>query len=131
MSTRKLITISVPPPLLKRAEQVAREENRTKSELLREALRFYVDTREVRKAGLRERVGALIEEIIAVKNLQTPSQGKPSRGVRRRGEERDRQVVDAGDDETNPLVFRQAHGVERLEHAVLENRFDRMISRHL
>lgn len=63
MSTRKLITISLPPPLLKRAEQMAREENRTKSELLREALRFYVDTREVRKAGMRERVGALIEEI--------------------------------------------------------------------
>ena len=63
MSTRKLITISVPPPLLKRAEQIAREENRTKSELFREALRFYVDTREVRKARIRERVGALIEEI--------------------------------------------------------------------
>jgi predicted transcriptional regulator len=63
VGTRKLITISVPPPLLKRAEQIAREENRTKSELLREALRFYVDTREVRKAGIRERVGALIEEI--------------------------------------------------------------------
>ena len=31
MGLRKLITISVPPPLLKRAEQVAREENRTKS----------------------------------------------------------------------------------------------------
>jgi predicted transcriptional regulator len=45
------------------AEQIAREENRTKSELLREALRFYVDTREVRRAGIRERVGALIEEI--------------------------------------------------------------------
>ena len=63
MGTRKLITISVPPPLLKRAEQIAREENRTKSELFREALRFYVDTREVRNAGIRERVGALIEEI--------------------------------------------------------------------
>ena len=45
MGTRKLITISVPPPLLRRAEQIAREENRTKSELFREALRFYVDTR--------------------------------------------------------------------------------------
>lgn len=63
VTTRKLITISVPPPLLKRAEQIAREENRTKSELLREALRFYVDTREVRKTGMLERVGALIEEI--------------------------------------------------------------------
>jgi hypothetical protein len=32
---RKLITISAPPALLRRAEQVAREEHRTKSELLR------------------------------------------------------------------------------------------------
>lgn len=63
MSTRKLITISVPPPLLKRAEQIARAENRTKSELLREALRFYVDTREVRKAAMQARTLALIDEI--------------------------------------------------------------------
>lgn len=63
MAARKLITISVPPPLLKRAQQVAREENRTKSELLREALRFYVDTRQVRQAALREHVGVLIDEI--------------------------------------------------------------------
>ena len=61
MGTRKLITISVPPPLLKKAEEVAREENRTKSELLREALRFYVDTRQIRRAAIRERTGALID----------------------------------------------------------------------
>jgi CopG family transcriptional regulator/antitoxin EndoAI len=63
VSTRKLITISVPPPLLKRAEQIARAENRTKSELLREALRFYVDTRDVRKAAVQARTRALIDAI--------------------------------------------------------------------
>ena len=77
VGTRKLITISVPPPLLKRAAQIAREENRTKSELLREALRFYVDTREVRKAGIRERVGGLIEEI------QNRTKGVPPREIRK------------------------------------------------
>ncbi len=77
MGTRKLITISVPPPLLRRAEQIAREENRTKSELLREALRFYVDTREIRKAGIRERAGALIER------FQTRTEGVPPKEIRK------------------------------------------------
>ena len=65
MGTRKLITISLPPPLLKKAEQAAQEENRTKSELLREALRFYVETREVRRMASRHRLLALMEEVQA------------------------------------------------------------------
>ena len=63
MSTRRLMTISLPPPLLKKAEAVAREENRTKSELLREALRFYVETREVRKKASQERLFTLISAV--------------------------------------------------------------------
>ena len=63
MSTRRLMTISLPPPLFKKAEAVAREENRTKSELLREALRFYVETREVRKKASQERLFTLINEV--------------------------------------------------------------------
>ena len=77
MGLRKLITISVPPPLLKRAEQVAREENRTKSELLREALRFYVDTREVRQVAMREQTAALMSEI------QGRVQGVPPKEIRK------------------------------------------------
>lgn len=77
VSTRKLITISVPPPLLKRAEQIAREENRSKSELLREALRFYVDTREVRKTAMQERTLALIDEI------QRRTKGVPPKRIRK------------------------------------------------
>ncbi len=42
----KLVTISLPPDLLKKAERVAEEEHRTKSELLREALRAYITSRQ-------------------------------------------------------------------------------------
>lgn len=35
-------TISLPPPLSKRAVRLARKESRTKSELVREALRDYI-----------------------------------------------------------------------------------------
>ena len=38
---RSIINISVPPALAKRIERMAKEENRTKSELLREAFRVY------------------------------------------------------------------------------------------
>lgn len=38
---RSIINVSMPPALAKRVEKVAREENRTKSELLREAFRRY------------------------------------------------------------------------------------------
>lgn len=77
MSTRKLVTISLPPPLLKKTEQVARQENRTKSELLREALRFYVETREARKAAVREQLFALIDRV------QARSKGTPAREIRK------------------------------------------------
>ena len=75
--TRKLITISLPPPLLKKAEAVAEEENRTKSELFREALRFYVETRDVRKAVARDRVSALIGK------AQARSRTTPAREIRK------------------------------------------------
>lgn len=38
---RSIINISVPPALAKRIKKVAKEENRTQSELLREAFRKY------------------------------------------------------------------------------------------
>lgn len=77
VGTRKLVTISLPPPLLKKAEQVAREENRTRSELLREALRFYVETREVRKQAARERLLTLIDEV------QARTKGVPAKEIRK------------------------------------------------
>lgn len=42
MRTTKLISISLLPELLAEAEKLAKEENRTRSELIREALRRYI-----------------------------------------------------------------------------------------
>ena len=73
MRTRKLLTISLPPPLLKQAEQIAEEENRTKSELLREALRFYVETRDIRRIASRERLFELVGRVQQrVRKTRTP-----------------------------------------------------------
>jgi CopG family transcriptional regulator/antitoxin EndoAI len=49
LRTTKLITISIFPELLKEAERIAKEENRTRSELIREALRRYISEREWRR----------------------------------------------------------------------------------
>lgn len=46
MRATRLVTISLPPNLLKKAEKAAKEEQRTRSELLREALRKYLEDRE-------------------------------------------------------------------------------------
>ena len=65
MRTSKVTSLSLPPKLLRQAERLARREGRTKSELLREALRRYVaDSRwkelqefgrsQVRKLGIEE-----------------------------------------------------------------------------
>ena len=44
-------------------EQTAREESRTKFELVREAFRFYLDARGIRSEALREQVVALMDRI--------------------------------------------------------------------
>lgn len=77
MGSRKLITISLPPQLLKKAEEIAEQENRTKSELLREALRFYIDTGQVRRRVARERLFSLIARV------QTRTQGVPAKKIRK------------------------------------------------
>lgn len=41
MRTSKTLSVSLPPAQFKRAERLARKENRTLSELIREALRHY------------------------------------------------------------------------------------------
>lgn len=41
MRTSKTLSITFPPEMLSRAERLAERENRTMSELLREALRYY------------------------------------------------------------------------------------------
>ena len=46
--TTKVITFSLPPEMDERVRQVMHEEGRTMSELIREALRLYMDDREWR-----------------------------------------------------------------------------------
>ena len=45
----KVVTLSMPEEIYEQAQELAREEGRTRSELFREALRQYVDTRKWRK----------------------------------------------------------------------------------
>ncbi len=52
MRTTKILSLSLPPELLREAERVAKKEGRTKSELFREALRRYLQER--RWAALRQ-----------------------------------------------------------------------------
>ena len=42
----KVITFSLPPEMAEQAKQLMQEEGRTMSELIREALRLYMDERE-------------------------------------------------------------------------------------
>ena len=52
----KVITFSMPPEIAEQMRQVVKEEGRTVSELLREAIRLYMEEREWRR---RERLGRL------------------------------------------------------------------------
>ena len=45
-TTRKAITFSMPPELANQVQQILKEEGRTMSEFLREAIRLYMDERE-------------------------------------------------------------------------------------
>ena len=49
MRLTKLISFSIMPDFLREVEKVAKEENRTKSELIREALGRYMEDREWEK----------------------------------------------------------------------------------
>jgi CopG family transcriptional regulator/antitoxin EndoAI len=71
--TTKILSLSLPPELLREAERVAKKEGRTKSELFREALRRYIQEQrwaelrrygaaQGRKLGIRQ---ADVESVIA------------------------------------------------------------------
>jgi CopG family transcriptional regulator/antitoxin EndoAI len=49
MRQTKTWTISLPPQMEREAERLAKQEHRTKSELVREALRTYVISRKLRR----------------------------------------------------------------------------------
>lgn len=57
MRTTKILSLSLPPELLREAERIAKKEGRTKSELFREALRRYIQDKKWRKLqeyGMRQ-----------------------------------------------------------------------------
>jgi metal-responsive CopG/Arc/MetJ family transcriptional regulator len=58
MRTTKTWTVSLPPQLEREAERTAREEKRSKSDILREALRFYLEERRWRKLQQKTAVRA-------------------------------------------------------------------------
>ena len=49
MRTRQTMTISLPPEMIREVERVRKAEHRTRSELLREALRTYFSSRRFRE----------------------------------------------------------------------------------
>ena len=53
--TTKIITFSLPPEMEEQLRQVVREENRTVSELLREAFSLYMEEREWRRQERMQR----------------------------------------------------------------------------
>ncbi len=56
MRTTKIMTLSLPPEMAKEVETLVKEENRTKSELFREALRKYINDKrwqQIRQWGMK------------------------------------------------------------------------------
>ncbi len=49
--TTKIVTFSIPPAMEEQLRQVAEEDGRTVSELLREGFRLYMEDREWRRQG--------------------------------------------------------------------------------
>ena len=57
------ITFSLPPEMAQHLRQVVKEEDRTVSELLREAIRLYMEEREWRRRERMERLKARKERV--------------------------------------------------------------------
>lgn len=66
MRTSKVLTVSVPPELFALAEEIAKREGRTRSELFREALRQYAASnarwRQIQSYGRRQAAKLRITE---------------------------------------------------------------------
>ncbi len=78
--TTKTITISLPPEMLEQIERIMKEEGRTKSELLREAIRCYVEDREW------ERLKRYAEQKARERGITTEEQVNELIHARRRGQ---------------------------------------------
>jgi len=67
MRTSKILSLSLPPELLREAERTAKREGRTKSELFREALRRYLLEERVRRL---QRYGARRAQRLGIRASQ-------------------------------------------------------------
>lgn len=81
MRSTKNVSITVPPSLLKDAEQVAKGEGRTQSELFREALRRYVTQSQFR--ALQE-YGIKQSKRLGIRTSDVPRLIQEVRGASRR-----------------------------------------------
>lgn len=70
MRNTKLISFSIMPDFLREVERVAKEENRTKSELIREALRRYLEDREWEKLTRYARIKSVETGIKTEEDIQ-------------------------------------------------------------
>lgn len=81
MRLTKLISFSIMPDFLREVEKVAKEENRTKSELIREALRRYLEDREWEKLTRYARIKSAETGIKTEEDIQRvvdECRGEPS-----------------------------------------------------
>jgi predicted transcriptional regulator len=70
------MTISLPPALLRRFEEVRKAESRTRSELVREALRAYFESRYPAVRATKAEIGALRRGRLAFRRGDTLSLGQ-------------------------------------------------------
>jgi metal-responsive CopG/Arc/MetJ family transcriptional regulator len=96
MRSTALLTMSLPPRMARQVEKVAKEESRTKSELLRETIRLYMDTREARRAVARRHLFGLIHRV------QERARGEKAAAVRKLAGEAVRAVRASGLDRRRP-----------------------------
>ena len=59
---RKVITFSLPPEMAEQVQQVVKEEGRTMSEFLRDAIRLFMEEREWLRQERRQRAKARRDE---------------------------------------------------------------------
>ena len=93
MRSTALVAVSLPQELAQQAEKVAKEESRTKSELLREALRLYIDTHEARQTIEKRQLFDLIDRVQERANRESPMRirslvGETVKAVRGSGQKR-------------------------------------------
>ncbi len=58
------VLISMPEQFLTQIDSVAQGENRTRSELIREALRTYINRSKIRENGLATKNAAILEALL-------------------------------------------------------------------